>query len=194
MRQYVDGELMKATSKKSIVRKSAVRHSEDELNAQAQDKLNAEAHMEALKKLRVLIRAAQRHSAWVEKQCGVSGAQLWVMQELGETPGLRVGEIADRLAIHPTTASNLVDALRKRGYVTKTRDLDDQRVVKLQLSEQGQAVLAKAPTPARGLLPEALRKLDQDKLLELNRGLQAVLEIIGHVDENASLQPLPFTM
>jgi hypothetical protein len=55
-------------------------------------------------------------------------------------------------------------------------------------------VLAKAPTPARGLLPEALRKLDQDKLLELNRGLQAVLEIIGHVDENASLQPLPFTM
>jgi DNA-binding MarR family transcriptional regulator len=180
---------MKATSKKSVVRDR-----QDELSIQTQNELSTQAHMEALKKLRVLIRAAQRHSAWIEKQCGVSGAQLWVMQELGETPGLRVGEIADRLAIHPTTASNLVDALRKRGYVTKTRGLDDQRVVKLQLSEQGQAVLMKAPTPARGLLPEALLKLDQDKLLELNRGLQAVLEIIGHVDENASLQPLPFTM
>jgi DNA-binding MarR family transcriptional regulator len=150
--------------------------------------------MDVLQKLRILIRAAQRHSAWIEKQCGVSGAQLWVMQELEESPGLRVGEIAERLAIHPTTASNLVDALRKRGHVIKTRDLDDQRVVKLQLSPQGHALLIKAPVPARGLLPEALRKLERKKLGELNRGLHGLLEVIEALDDNAGLQPLAFTM
>jgi len=50
-------------------------------------------HLDTLKKLRIVIRAAQRHSAWIEKQCGVSGAQLWIMQELDETPGLRVGKL-----------------------------------------------------------------------------------------------------
>jgi DNA-binding MarR family transcriptional regulator len=151
-------------------------------------------HIQALKKLRIVIRAAQRHSAWIEKQCGVSGAQLWVMQELQETPGLRVGEIAERLAIHQTTASNLLDVLVKSGHVVKTRDAADQRVVKLELSDAGTALLAKAPTPARGLLPEALSKLDEESLYSLNEGLQALLDVIDQVDESHGLQPLSFTM
>ncbi|STQ93164.1 MarR family [Janthinobacterium lividum] len=67
----------------------------------------------ALQNMRVVMRAAQRHSAQIEKQCGVSGAQLWVMQELLERPGLRMGELAGKMSLHQTTASNLVDALVK---------------------------------------------------------------------------------
>ena len=150
--------------------------------------------VDALKKMRIVIRAAQRHSAWIEKQSGVTGAQLWVMQELHETAGLRVGEIAEKLAIHQTTASNLLDALVKKGLVIKARDTIDQRVVKLALSEPGKLLIRRAPTPARGLLPEALRKLDQDSLTELNKGLRALLDVIDQVDESNGLQPLPFTM
>lgn len=150
--------------------------------------------VDALKKLRIIIRAAQKHSAWIEKQCGVSGAQLWMMQELHDSPGLRVGEVADRMAIHQTTVSNLLDSLVKNGYVTKTRDSGDQRVVRLALSVQGAALLERAPKPARGLLPEALRKLDQQGLQELDKGLQVLLDVIDLVDEGYALQPLPFTM
>lgn len=151
-------------------------------------------HMDALKKLRIVIRAAQRHSTWIEKQCGVSGAQLWVMQELLDSPKLRVGELAEKLAMHQTTTSNLVDALAKKKYVVKIRDQQDQRVVKLMLSKEGEAVLEGAPKPARGLLPEALGKLDENSLLELHSGLQALLNVIDQVDETFGLQPLPFTM
>ncbi len=152
------------------------------------------AHLDTLKNFRVVIRAEQRHSAWVEKQCGVSGAQLWVMQELHEHAGLRVGEIANRLAIHQTTASNLLDSLEKRGFVVKTRDRVDQRVVKLTLSEQGAELLLRAPAPAKGLLPEALQKLDAQSLLKLNEGLKALLESINREDSEHGLQPLPFTL
>lgn len=151
-------------------------------------------HLDTLKKIRIVIRAAQRHSAWIEKQCGVSGAQLWVMQELHEHSGLRVGEIANRLAIHQTTASNLLDSLERRGYVVKTRDREDQRVVKLTLSDQGAELLLRAPAPARGLLTEALRKLEVPALLKLNEGLQALLECIDGEDAGNGLQPLPFTL
>lgn len=151
-------------------------------------------HVDALKKLRIVIRAAQRHSAWIEKQCGVSGAQLWILQELSESPGLRVGELADKLAIHQTTTSNLLDVLVKKGYVVKGRDPDDQRVVKLELSEEGMTLLQRAPTPARGLLPEALRKMDEQGLQDLNKGLQSLLHVIDLVDESFGLQPMPFTM
>lgn len=150
--------------------------------------------IDVLKKLRIVIRAAQRHSAWIEKQCGVSGAQLWVLQELSETPHLRVGDVAAKLSVHQTTVSNLLDALVKKGLVTKQRDPDDQRVVRLALSAQGAALLERAPKPARGLLPEALRKLDPDALHELDNGLQALLTVIELADEAHGMQPLPFTM
>jgi DNA-binding MarR family transcriptional regulator len=152
------------------------------------------AHLDTLKKLRIVIRAAQRHSAWIEKQCGVSGAQLWMMQELHEAPGLRVGEIASKLAIHQTTASNLLRPLEKLGYVVKARDPADQRAVKLMLSEKGADLLTKAPKPARGLLPESLRQLDEQHLAQLNNGLQGLLNSIGVMDESYGLEPLPFTM
>lgn len=151
-------------------------------------------HMEALKKLRIVIRSAQRHSAWIEKQCGVSGAQLWVMQELLEEPGLRVGQLAEKLAMHQTTTSNLVDALAKKEFLTKKRDDQDQRVVTLSLSKQGKALMKIAPKPARGMLPEALSNLDKRHLSELNKGLQALLNAIDLADEAHALQPLPFTV
>lgn len=46
----------------------------------------------------------------------------------------------------------------------------------------------------RGLLPEALGKLDENGSLELNKGLQALIDVIDMVDETSGLQPLPFTM
>ena len=110
----------------------------------------SQSRLDILKKLRIVIRSAQRHSQWIEKQCGVSGAQLWMMQELHDHPGLRVGELAAKLAIHQTTTSNLLDALRKLGYVIKVRDDVDQRVVKLTLTGEGISALKKAPKPARG--------------------------------------------
>jgi DNA-binding MarR family transcriptional regulator len=158
------------------------------------DTPDTNAQLDALKKLRIVIRAAQRHSAWIEKQCGVSGAQLWIMQELHEMPGMRVGEIANKLAIHQTTASNLLRLLEKRGYLVKSRDPEDQRAVKLALSEQGAELLAQAPKPARGLLPEALRQLNSKQLIQLSKGLQGLLTGIGVIDEGYSFEPLSFTM
>jgi len=151
-------------------------------------------YLDTLKKLRIVIRAAQRHSAWIEKQCGVSGAQLWLMQELHDMPGMRVGQLAVKLAIHQTTVSNLVDSLAKRGYVIKTRDPGDQRAVMLSLSETGEELLLQAPKPARGLLPEALNQMESAKLTLLDNGLQGLLDTIGLIDEGFGAQPLPFTM
>ena len=157
------------------------------------DELNQE-RSQALQGLRVLMRAAQRHSMQIEKQCGVSGAQLWVMQEIWEQPGLRMGELAARMSIHQTTASNLVEALVKKSQVRKLRDQPDQRVVSLSLTEQGQAVIAAAPQPARGLLPGALARLDAVSLAQLNAGLAALLAVVAPDDRQAGLQPLAFTM
>ena len=155
---------------------------------------DTDARLKILKKLRIIIRTAAQHSSWVDKQCGVNGAQLWIMQELHEAGELRVGELTAKLAVHQTTTSNLVDDLEKRGYVSKERSAKDQRVVTVMLTQQGSATLLKAPKPARGLLPEALLQLDRKHLDELDSGLQGLLESIETLDEEFGMLPLPFTL
>lgn len=149
--------------------------------------------LSVLQRFRVLIRTAQRHSQWIERQSGVTGAQLWALQELQEQPGLRVGELAKLMALHQSTASNLIDKLESNGLVRKERTAADQRVVRLYLTPAGTELHAHAPSPARGILPEALRLLSPDELSLLQNDLDALLRQIRDMDEGFGMQPLPFT-
>lgn len=149
--------------------------------------------LSVLQRFRVLIRSAQRHSHWIEKHSGVTGAQLWAMQELSESPGLRVGDLAKRMALHQSTASNLIDKLEVGGLLYKERQAADHRVVKLHLTESGAALLAAAPSPARGILPEALKLMDEAALTRLQGDLDALLARIHEVDQAFGIQPLPFS-
>ncbi len=152
-------------------------------------------HLDILQKFRVIVRAAQKYSQRVEKQLGVTGAQLWVMKEIYQSPGLRVGEIARRMAIHQTTTSNLLDALEKKNMVRKTRMANDQRIVRLSLTEEGQKLIEQTTGPVRGLLPEALAQMSPADLAKLGESLDVLMECIAKIDvEESALLPLPFTM
>lgn len=149
--------------------------------------------LSVLQRFRVVIRTAQRHSQWIERQSGVTGAQLWAMQELSEKPGLRVGELANLMALHQSTASNMIDKLETGGILRKERNSADQRVVRLFLTDKGTELLATAPSPARGVLPEALRLLKAEDLSRLQADLDTLLGQIRDMDEGFGMQPLPFT-
>jgi DNA-binding MarR family transcriptional regulator len=106
---------------------------------------------------------------------------------------MRVGELANCMALHQSTASNMIDRLETGGLIRKERTSADQRVVRLYLTDEGNALLARAPSPARGILPEALRRLDEDDLHRLQSELDGLLHKIKVLDDGFGMQPLPFT-
>jgi MarR family transcriptional regulator, organic hydroperoxide resistance regulator len=146
--------------------------------------------MDVLKKFRLVFRSAKKHFQWVEQRCGVSGAQLWAMWELGERPGMRVSELASALSIHQSTASNMLDKLDGRSLIRRERSEHDQRVVKLFLTESGREVVAKAPQPARGVLVAALDGMPTESLCELEKQLDALIQGMKVRDRDGALTPL----
>lgn len=140
--------------------------------------------------LRVVFRVTQAHSKWVEKQCGVSAAQLWAMSELAANPGAKVSELSRALSIHQSTASNMLDKLEVKGLVKRERAGKDQRVVCLFLTDEGTELLARAPQPAQGAITHALEQLPAGQLDELERGLDALVDAMSGVDLEAAMQPL----
>jgi DNA-binding MarR family transcriptional regulator len=143
-----------------------------------------------LMKFRLVVNAVKRNFKWIERQCGINGAQLWALWEIKRAPGLRVTALARLLAMHQSSTSNLVDRLVRAGLVGKTRAGGDQRVVTLALTRKGVALLAKAPKPARGLLPEALHKMPPAALGQLDRSLAALLKSMKPGSNKAMAQHL----
>src|SRR5262249_9682481 len=103
--------------------------------------------LDVLEQLRVVVRIAGAHSAQLERTTGIPGAQMWALHEVGTSDGMRVGELAQRLRLHQTTVSNLLNRLESRGLVRKGRSPDDQRVVHLHVTSAGRKVLKNAPGP-----------------------------------------------
>ena len=143
-----------------------------------------------LRQFRVVFNAVKTHFQQMERLSGLGGAQLWALSLVAERKGLGVGDLATAMDIHQSTASNLVRALVTKKMLKSTRDAHDKRVVHLEISADGQAILANAPGPFSGILPDALQRLDGETLQRLHGDLDRLINVLG-VDSSSKAAQTP---
>lgn len=151
---------------------------------------NKQLSLEVLKKFRIIYGSVRQHFRDVEKTCGVSGSQLWIMQEITNTSGIGVSELAERLSIHQSTCSQLVEKLVTRKLIIKERSREDQRRVGLRLSDAAVKLIKNAPGPAEGILPEALNALSAESMQSLDLALEEVIQQLQYRDDKLATRPL----
>lgn len=142
-------------------------------------------------RLRIVFRTIQMHAKTVEKECGLSSAKLWMLNEIAAAPGLKVSKLAAALTIHPSTCSNMLSKLEEKGLVCRDRSKRDQRTVYLYITEQGEKLLAKAPQPRQGKLANALNRLSASHLAGLENGLENLISVLKDHDEEDGFLPIP---
>lgn len=146
--------------------------------------------IQVLKKFRIIYGSIRQQFRDVEQSCGVTGSQLWILQEVANTPDIGVSELAERLSIHQSTCSQLVEKLVTRGLIVKERGKEDQRRVGLNVTDEATQTLTKAPGPAEGILPEALQSLSESALLSLDSALVELINQLQARDDKLADKPL----
>ncbi len=152
--------------------------------------LHHDQAMAVLQQFRFIFKSVKKHFQWVEQETGVSGSQLWALAHIAAAPGLRVTELARALVVHQSTASNLIDRLVQRNLVRRERTSTDQRVVRLYATPRGQTIVARAPRPFEGVLPDALRRLPHGDLRALDGLLKSVAQLMRVRDASGRHTPL----
>ena len=148
------------------------------------------AVLTVLQKLREIIKTAQEQFHLTSETAGISGSQAWALAEIARAPGLIVSELGKAMAIHPSTTSNMLDKMQNRGLIRRERIDSDQRVVRLFVTSEGERVLAQLPGPATGLLPDALSRLSEDQLAEVDAALALILDKMERREAHAAFTPL----
>jgi DNA-binding MarR family transcriptional regulator len=127
--------------------------------------------LRALQHFRLIFGSVRRFDANVRRAAGISGSVLWALSEIAQHEGTSVNRLAARMALHQTTASNIVNSLVGRRLVNRRRDRADQRVVRLEVSPAGARLLERTREPHAGLLVDALMRMEGRAIRALSGSL-----------------------
>jgi DNA-binding MarR family transcriptional regulator len=123
---------------------------------------------------------------YLRKTEGISPSQYNLLRILrgAGTEGRTMSEIAERMINRDPDVTRLADRTVKLGLARRKRDADDRRVVKLLISPDGLAMLARLDEAVVVFLKQALGGLGPKKLRQLR-------DLLG--EARAGFGPFPAT-
>jgi DNA-binding MarR family transcriptional regulator len=129
--------------------------------------------------IRRVFQVVNEQSKKAERETGLTGPQLWAIKVISEAAPIKVSELARRMYLHPATVVGIIDRLEVRGLASRTRSKTDRRIVEVELTEQGHALVHKAPEVAQGLLVRGLESLPDRQLAKISGGLGLLVKLLG---------------
>ena len=134
---------------------------------------------EILDNMRRVFQVVNEQSKKVERETGLTGPQLWAIKTIAQGAPIMVSEIARQMYLHPATVVGILDRLEKQDLVTRMRSQEDRRVVRVELTARGAALVKKAPEVAQGLLVSGLERLPITRLKNIAEGLDQLVALLG---------------
>ena len=117
----------------------------------------------------------------------MSGAQLFVLQQLAEGPASSIAELAGRTATDPSSVSVLVRRLVERGFVVRRASKTDARRAEIALSKRGEGIAKSVPPVTQTRLMEAFGRLAPSVRRSLAKGLSELVREMGAFEKEPVL-------
>ena len=144
--------------------------------------------MDALRRLvRELSASAHGGGRSAAGSAGMSGARLYVLRQVGENPGLSIGELAARTHARQSAVSEVVSRLVDAGLVTRRSNAADGRQASLSLTARGRRAIAGGERTAQERLADALGALPAEERDALASAMEGWLAAAGLADEPATM-------
>jgi DNA-binding MarR family transcriptional regulator len=132
--------------------------------------------------LRRPVRALEVNSRRLASETGVTSAQLSCMKMLLLKDVDTATEIARRVHLSPSTVVGILDRLEDRNYITRQRYGRDRRVVRVNLTKEGTALVRRTPHPVRNLLEHQQNGLTQADASGIADALERLVGVLGATD------------
>lgn len=136
----------------------------------------AQQVQEVMDAFRRVVRELRLSGGEVERKLGISSAQLFVLHELGESPGCSIGEVAERTHTDQSSVSTVVSRLVTAGLAKRSASAEDGRRAELTLTARGRALLRRAPRTAQERMLKAIAKLPGRERQVLARSLTQLVD------------------
>lgn len=120
---------------------------------------------------------------------GLHKGQGFILFHLWHHDGIPQNVIAHALHVSPATVTSMLQRMERDGWITRQRDPEDQRIVRVHLTEKSKALREEAREAFRDLEKEVTSVLTRDE----RKTLQGLLEKLHeHLAEGHPHRHTPF--
>ncbi|PKM80967.1 MAG: MarR family transcriptional regulator [Firmicutes bacterium HGW-Firmicutes-14] len=105
-------------------------------------------------------------------KCGFTVPQLMVMHEVYNYPGITLKELSEKMGLAKSTVCGIIDRLEARDAVTRTRDTNDRRSVRISLTPKVTELQDSLNVIRTNYLAGLLEHCEADEIKNLVSGLR----------------------
>jgi DNA-binding MarR family transcriptional regulator len=115
--------------------------------------------------------------AWVDLNLTI--AQLKSLFLIAHHGNMNLKRLAEELGVTSSNVTGIVDRLVRQGLVTRQEDPNDRRMLQLQVTDKGEAILASLREQTVSSMSEVLARMSVKDLSSLARGLSSLIKAAG---------------
>jgi DNA-binding MarR family transcriptional regulator len=113
-----------------------------------------------------------------EREVGLSAATWFLLSMLIEEDGISQGEVSHRFEVDPSRITRLAQRLQDEGLLRRKRDPEDNRVVRLYITEEGRLLIESSQERRERFESRFRREFSTEELAELRRALGVVSRLM----------------
>jgi MarR family transcriptional regulator, 2-MHQ and catechol-resistance regulon repressor len=130
--------------------------------------------------LRELVRTYQAFSTFDEvhiRKLGLTCPQFDVIATLGNTPGLTMGQIAEKTLVTKGTLTGIVDRLETKGLVQRIVPPENRRCFIIALTPEGNRIFNTAFPAHIQLLKQQFESMDVTEMVDVQAALAKIRQL-----------------
>ena len=136
--------------------------------------------------LRQIIRAVDLHSRRLFERVGLTGPQLAVLLEVGQTQPTSAGVVAKAVHLSAATVVGILNRLESQGLISRRPSKKDRRSIDVSLTKKGRKLVESAPSLLQDRFREQLNELAEWELLMILTTLQRVATLMDAEELDAA--------
>lgn len=136
---------------------------QDDTNIRYSDEV---ADME--KELRYIAGIIKQEGRKILNNYTITPPQFVALQWLFEHGDMTIGDLSNKMFLAFSTTTDLVDRMENNNLVKRMRDLQDRRVVRIQLLSEGERIIEEVIDKRRVYLHSVLRNFDEEEIKNLS--------------------------
>ncbi|WP_062461135.1 MarR family winged helix-turn-helix transcriptional regulator [Demequina soli] len=118
----------------------------------------------------------------------VTVPQFRALVVLASSGPQRMGDLAERIGIHPSTLTRTIERLDHGGWTVRAEVPDNRREVRVDLTERGAELVATVTARRRTLIAETLASLSPEEREAVRVGMEAFARAAGEPDPQDLLE------
>ena len=132
--------------------------------------------------IRRLMQAGYLYTKELNKKYQVSAPQLSCLLALYENGPLPLTQIGRIIMVKSGTITGIIDRLEKKGFVQRTRNSPDRRIITIELTDMGKMLAQNAPPPIKQKIVVKKKKLPPKKKEMIVDSLNVLVHMLDTQD------------